>query len=93
MGAPALSGWAVCNGFQNRCSHMALENGCYASRSSAGRMTIGSKCPQSFGSEPNGPRSSSARWLSRLTSTRRELGQFPSVVYFSKLLLCLLQID
>jgi len=33
--------------------HVNLGNGYYASRSSAGRVTIGSKCPRSFGSEPN----------------------------------------
>ena len=36
--------------------HVNLGNGYYASRSSAGRVTIGSKCPRSFGSEPNYPR-------------------------------------
>ena len=43
-------------GFKHRCSHMAVENGWYASRSSAVRMTVGKKCPRSFASEPNGSR-------------------------------------
>src|ERR1700741_4734849 len=35
----------MARGFQRRCSHTALENGRYASKSSARRMVIGSECP------------------------------------------------
>ena len=59
-----------CNGFKHRCSHMALGNACYGSRSSAGPMTIGSKCPRSFGREPNGPNSFGKPYIVRGRSRR-----------------------